>query len=258
MKAKKAFTLSDMALAKLVRLQSIYNYPNASQTIEACVVRMQEPRELQEFNAFVEHTFAMFAKVRAMNVRRLSVMTKMAEGIGTLGLSKEQVTPLFKLFGEFGTEDDIPLDVFLEKGAADYAKLTKMMDGEVPEIDNNAKAEVLGAEILSAVEGEESDFFQLAEQIRVAYNFDTIGQAIEKAIFEYGSMQEFMQREQTKLTEILANKERVWSLVAGLLAQRKDPEAEEKTSELGDEMGIEELEKLAAEAGLVVSRTAMN
>ena len=219
MRKKMGYSLSENALEKIELLQSAYDLPNASQTVEACIVKMQTPQELKEFNTFIEKTFAMFSKVRAMHVRRLGVMLKIAEGIGALGLSPEKIKPLFDLFGEYGTEAEMELDIFLEKGATDFAKLRDMLAGVKVE-KNKSQAET------------DADVEYL-ERVR-----------------------DFLEREQKKLREILANRDHLRNVISGILEHRRDPAEAEKLSAYDDASDIVELEKLAKEAGQIVRHAA--
>ena len=207
----KSYTLDRPTQNRIKEIQETFALSSASEAIALCVNYLPDPAEMQHFNDFVEYTFSMFAKVRQMHVRRLGVMLKIAEGVGGLGLPPEKLKPLFDLFGEYGTDEEMQLDVFLEKGAMDFSKLKDMHAG----VKIGANLSASDAEYL--------------ERVR-----------------------DFMEREQRKIREILAQREHVHTMISALLAERRDPGAAEKMKTLSAALELKELEKLASEAGQFV------
>ena len=153
-------------------------------------------------------------------------------------------------------ENSVPVPFHPELGAIEISE--EAMAGLRAYEAHAQQWQQLGTEIFEAIDGKNNDFFTLIEKIRGTYSLETAGQVIEKAVYEYGSLQAWYEAEQKKLQTILENRQRVWALVSSLLARRGDPATEEKAKVLEDELEIKELEKLAAKAGFLISRTSMS
>ena len=116
-KTAKSFTLGDDSLARLKKLTSDYGLRSLSAGVENCIFEMPTPKESKMFDALFDRLYDNYSKLAEMVSRRNNIIYRFALLFNNLcqagSISKEDYLKAFKLFGDFGTAEDVETEAFI-------------------------------------------------------------------------------------------------------------------------------------------------